>query len=79
MAGLTLGALLGGITAGVNAWTNYQERDPKKLTVIDDEVQALRQALLDEERALTSSYGAIKVVENHSSSPTRSCLCSRRT
>jgi hypothetical protein len=68
MVGLTLGALLGGIMAGNSAWMNYQERDPKKLSVIDDEVQALRQTLLDEERVLTSSYGAIELEETHSSS-----------
>jgi hypothetical protein len=64
---LTLIALLGGITAGSNAWMNYKERDSKKFSVIDNEVQALRQALLDEERA---SYGTVELEETHFSGNT---------
>jgi hypothetical protein len=68
---LTLIAILGGITAGSNAWMNYKERDSKKFSVIDNEVETLRQALLDEERAFSSSYGTVESEETHfSSNPT---------
>jgi hypothetical protein len=65
-------AALGGLTTAINTWVNYQERDSKKLTVVDDEVHALRQALLDEERALTlsHSYGTIELETQPSSGRT---------
>jgi hypothetical protein len=68
----TLIAALGGITTAVNTWVNYQERDSKKMTVVDDEVHTLRQALLDEERAsiLPRSYGAIELETPGSNSST---------
>jgi hypothetical protein len=68
----TLIAALGGIITAINTWVNYQERDAKKLTVVDDEVHALRQALLDEERAsiLPRSYGAIELETPGSNSST---------
>jgi hypothetical protein len=68
----TLIAALGGITTAVNTWVNYQERDSKKLTVVDDEVHTLRQALLAEERAsvLPRAYGSIELGTPGSNSPT---------
>jgi hypothetical protein len=59
-------AALGGMTMAINTWVNYQERDSKKLTVVEDEVQALRQALLNEGHA-SHSYGAVASVETPSS------------
>jgi hypothetical protein len=67
-----LAAALGGMTTAINTLVNYQERDSKKLTVMDNEVQTLRQALLNEERALIFplSYGAIESETQPSSSRT---------
>jgi hypothetical protein len=69
---LNLIAALGGITTAVNTWVNYQERDSKKLSVMDDDVHTLRQALLNEERTLILplSYGAVESETQPSSNHT---------
>jgi hypothetical protein len=59
---ITLIAALGGVTTAFNTWVNYQERDSKKLIVVDDEVQALRQALLGE-RYTARPYGTVELEE----------------
>jgi hypothetical protein len=65
----TLVAALVGIITSINTWVNYQERDSKKLMVINDEVYALRQTLLEESVLSPSrSYGVIELVEPQSSS-----------